>query len=33
LRFQSSAPAAHIEVLINQPRGLPALKALWKAPF
>jgi hypothetical protein len=33
LRFQSSAQAAHIEVLINQPRGLPALKPLWKTPF
>jgi hypothetical protein len=33
LRFQSSAPAAHLEVLINQPRGLPILKALWKTPF
>ena len=33
LRFQPSAPAAHIEVLINQPRGLPALRPLWKAPF
>lgn len=33
LRFQPSDPAAHIEVILKQARGLPSLKPIWKAPF
>lgn len=32
LRFQSSAPSARSEVILTPPRGLPPLKANWKAP-
>jgi hypothetical protein len=33
LRFQPSEPAARVEVILHQPRGLPILKPVWKAPF
>ena len=33
LRFQPSDPAARVEVILKQPRGLPFLKPVWKAPF
>ncbi len=33
LRFQPFAPDARVEVILNQPRGLPILKPVWKAPF
>lgn len=33
LRFQSTDPAAHVEVTLNPPRGLPSLKPAWTAPF
>jgi len=33
LRFRSSDPAARIEVMLKQPRGLPFLKPVWKAPY
>jgi hypothetical protein len=33
LRFQYSAPAARIEVTLNQPRGLPILKPVWMSSF
>ena len=33
LRFRSSDPAARVEVIVKQPRGLPLLKPVWTAPF
>ena len=33
LRFRSSDPSARVEVTLKQPRGLPFLKPIWKAPF
>ena len=33
LRFQSSVPAARVEVILDRPHGLPILKAFWKEPF
>jgi hypothetical protein len=33
LQFQPSAPDARVEVVLNQPRGLPILKPVWSKHF